>query len=76
MVTELRRIQIDSWPLEQETLEYLELRPGEKIGLREIPYEIMFPHIGRLDLTQEEYTDIFYGNPIEKRGEFPGDRLF
>ncbi len=76
VVTELRRTWISTWSLENQEFEYLELHPGEKIGVREIPYHIMFPHIGQLDLTVEEYTNIFYGNPIPRRGNFSGDRVF
>ncbi len=76
VVTNLRRTWISDWSIEKQAFEYLELHPGEKIGIREIPYHIMFPHIGQLDLTEEEYTDIFYGNPIPRRGNFSGDRVF
>ncbi len=76
LVTYLRRTQIDTIYLESQKMDYLELHPGEKTGLLTVSYETMFPDIGRLDITEKEYWDIFYGQSIAKREEYTGNHIF
>lgn len=76
VVTQLRRTRIDTLNLNTDELMYMEPRPGEHMGIQEIGYDIVFPDIQRIDLSDEEFATISYGHAIPRRNGIMSQKVF